>query len=234
MSWSKPAQVRQATRVPIVSCRKPLVTAASGQHVEVGQWGHLRHVCIIVCWRSLYSHSSSSSRPSRPLPSARTSPGLFAHDHSAGMRRTPGAQSERPARYQLRRARPLADYFGRAGALPSFENDPEARLCESGLDGSTPSWEPARSWVRVPALAMRTAQQGFLAFGVHGKVLATFWVLVLVLYGVLREPGPWFLMAWATLCCIGFLLSCSIDQTCVRSNSRRIWMTYASILPMLV
>ena len=149
------------------------------------------------------------------------------------MYRTPGAQSERPRGYQLRRARPLTDYS--RPVLTNFENNEEAYLHGNNLDSSTPLWEDNRSWVRIPALAIRTAQLSFLAFGVHGKILASLWVVLLITYGILLKPGAWFLMSWAVLCFIGFLLSFAIDQTSRRHpNNWRMWMTYASILPMMV
>lgn len=150
------------------------------------------------------------------------------------MHPTPGAQYERPARFQLRRARPLAEYI-RTSAPTNFANNEEAYLDGNNLDSSTPLLEYDRSWISIPALAIRTAQLSFIACGVHGIVLASFWVLVLIAYGVLWKPGAWFLVSWAALCFIGFLLSFIIEQASRRrSNSRRLWMTYASILPMLV
>lgn len=143
-------------------------------------------------------------------------------------------QSDRPARYQIRRARPLADYV-HSRVLSNLGNNGEARLHENNLDSSTPPCEHNISWIRIPATAIRAAQVGFLAFGAHGKVLASFWVLVLITYGILWKPGAWFLVSWAALCFIGFLLSLTIDQTSRRrSDSRKLWITYASILPMLV
>lgn len=150
------------------------------------------------------------------------------------MHPTPGAQSERPARFQLRRARPLAEYC-RASAPTNFENNEAAYPYGNNLDSSTPSLEHDSSWINIPALAIRTALLGFSAFGVHGIVLASFWVLVLIVYGVLWKPGAWFMVSWAALCFIAFLLSFTIDQASRRCpNSRRMWMIYASILPMLV
>ncbi|KAG6367404.1 hypothetical protein INS49_001593 [Diaporthe citri] len=149
------------------------------------------------------------------------------------MHPTPGAQSERPARFQLRRARPLAEY-SHMSAPTNFEHNQEAYLYGNNLDSSTAFREHDRPWISIPAQAIRTAQLGFIACGVHGIVLASFWVLVLIAYGVLWKPGAWFLVPWAALCLIGFLLSFTIDQASRRrSNSRRMWMTYASILPML-
>lgn len=150
------------------------------------------------------------------------------------MNSAPVGQSDRPARYQIRRARPLADYV-HPRVLSNFGNNGEARLHENNLDSSTTPCEHNSSWIGIPATAIRAAQVGFLAFGVHGKVLASFWVLVLIAYGILWNPGVWFLVSWAALCFIGFLLSFTIDQTSRRRfDSRKLWITYASILPMLV
>lgn len=128
----------------------------------------------------------------------------------------------------------MAEY-SYTSAPTNFTNNEEACLYGNNLDSSTPFLKHDRSWISIPALAIRTAQPSFIACGVHRIVLASFWVLVLIAYGVLWTPGAWFLLSWATLCFIGFLLSFIIDQASRRSpNSRRMWMTYASILPMLV
>lgn len=119
--------------------------------------------------------------------------------------------------------------------MADFENDEGARLHEIKRDSSTPLWEHNALWVRIPALAIRAAQLSLLAFGVHGKLLASFWVLIFIAYGVVWKPGAWFLVLWAALCFIGFSLGFNIDQMSRRrSDNRRMWMTHASILPILV
>lgn len=149
------------------------------------------------------------------------------------MKTAPGAQRERPARFQLRRARPLADY-NQAAVPTDFEHN-GVHLHRNNLDYSKPCCEHKTSWIVIPGQAMRAAQLSYLAFGVHGKSLASFWVLALVAYGVVWKPSAGFLLSWAALCFIGFFLSSVIDRASRRrSNSRRMWMACASILPMLV
>lgn len=225
MSWSKPPP-----RYMCTTYRQSPVRHRGTVEIPKACLHHYFLALVVQPQQQLPSSSFVQSQPwSAEFPSRHS-----LYRHSAGMNSAPVGQFERPARFQLRRARPLADYI-HPRVLTNSDNSAAARLHGSNLDSSTPVWEHNTSWIRIPATAIRAAQLGFLSFGVHGKVLASFWVLILVTYGILWKPGAWFLVSWATLCFIGFLLSFTIDQTSRRrSNSRALWITYASILPMLV
>lgn len=225
MSWSKPPP-----RYMCTTYRQSPVRHRGTVEIPKACLHHYFLAFVVQPQQQLPSSSSVQSQPwSAEFPSRHS-----LYRHSAGMNSASVGQSDRPARYQIRRARPLADYV-HPRVLSNFANNGEARLHENNLDSSPPPCEHNSSWIGIPATAIRAAQVGFLAFGVHGKVLASFWVLVLITYGTLWKPGAWFLVSWAALCFIGFLLSLSIDQTSRRrSDSRKLWITYASILPMLV